>query len=639
MKALILMVLAAVNVNVICAGTSNTTDKELSAEAKLVSATLFLNGVQLQNEATAALATGKTLVKVKNVSAYADEKSFQVSGQGQFTILSVNYKSSPVKPEDTDDYKKLKKELDDADKNIGEEETWIAILQKKEEFYNANMHVTGTTQAITVDQLKALGDTYSKTIETIRFSIIDRQKKIDDMQKARKELNDKLNLLRSGQSASMGEVWILVSAANALNARFYISYFTYNAGWYPSYDLRVNKLSEPIGLTYKANIYQNTGLDWKNIKLKCSNATPYQQGNMPVLQPYYLYFGNYGTTSTAGAYNPGISQVTGLVRDQSTGEALPFVQVRVKGTNFGTTTDIDGKFKLNIPAGATTLEFSYVGYDLYEASVSAAYMNIGLRTGATDLQEVTITSKEVQSLAGVVYGKYDEKNKRGGRYRGSAYVDGDNAYIPRVQTVSAATSVDFEISEPYSVKSDGAVITVDIRQSDMAAIYEYHATPKLEQSAFLIARVVNWEKYNLLPGEANIYIENMFVGKSTIGVNEVDDTLSISLGRDKNMVVKREKVKDYTLKRFLGSTTTVTRAWKISVKNNKSAACPVYITDQLPFSENKDISVEKLDVSGARENTQNGLLEWKLDLQPNETKELNLKYAVKYPKNNTLIVE
>lgn len=630
------------NVSAINAAVCRATDKELPAEAKLVSATLFLNGVQLQSEATAALAPGKTLVKIKGISAYADGNSFQVSGQGQFTILSVNYNSSPQKPEDTDEYKKLKKELDDADKNINDERTWISILQKKEEFYNANVHVTGTNQVITVDQLKALGDTYSKTIETIRFSIIERQKKIEGMEDARKELGNKLNLLRAGQSASMGEVWVLVSTASALNARFYVSYFTYNAGWYPSYDLRVNKLSEPMGLTYKANIYQNTGLDWKNIKLRCSNATPYQQGNMPALQPYYLYLGNYySTPHTGGQYNPAISQVTGLVRDQSTGEALPFVQVHVRGTNYGTTTDVDGKFKLNIPAGSTTLEFSYVGYELYETPVNATYMNVNMRTSRVELQEVTIVAQDIQAMQGVVAGKYEEKSKRGARggRASAAYQDAGNAYIPGVQTVSAATSIDFEIAEPYSIRSDGAVITVDIQQTDMPAIYEYHATPKLEQAAFLIARVVNWEKYNLLSGEANLYIENTFVGKSTIGVNDIEDTLNISLGRDKNMIVKREKVKDYMQKRFLGSTTTVTRAWKISVKNNKGAACPVYITDQLPFSENKDISVEKIDISGARENTQNGLLEWKLDIQPGETKELNLKYAVKYPKNSVLIVE
>lgn len=628
------------------AGVQAVPDKELSADAKLVSATLFFNGVQLQNETSAALGQGKTLLKIRNISSYADEKSLQVSGQGAFTILSVNYKSAPVKPEDSDEYKKLKKEVDESDKKINEEKTWIDILQKREAFYDANMKVTSANQLITVDQLKALGETYSKNIETIRFSIIERLRKIEDLGEERKKLNEKLNLLSTEQASASGEIWVLVSTASAMNAKFFISYFTYNAGWYPSYDLRVNKLSEPMSLTYKANIYQNSGLDWKNIKIKCSNATPYQQGNLPDLDPYYLYFGNTYQAPVKNAFN--VSQASGVVRDANTGEALPFVSVQVKGTNYGTTTDLDGKFKLNMPAGSYMLEFKYVGYDAYEVAASGSYMTIDMRSSQVQLEEVVVAA-DVQKLDpvaisripgvsnGIFYNKKSRKasaayaNVRGGR--------SDGAYIPEVKAVSAATSVDFDIAEPYSVKSDGAVIVVDIQQLDVPANYEYHSTPKIEPSAFLIARIPAWEKYNLLTGEANLYIENTFVGKSNIDVSQLDDTLSISLGRDKNVIVKREKVKDFTQRRFLGASTTVTRAWKISVKSNKSTPCQVYITDQVPISENKDISIEKLDISGAKENAETGLLEWKLDLQPNETKELNLKYAVKYPKNNTLIVE
>lgn len=617
-------------------------DKELPADAKLVSATLFFNGVQLQNEASASLGTGKTLLKIRNISSYADEKSLQVSGQGSFTILSVNYKSAPVKPEDSDEYKKLKKEIDESDKKINEEKTWIEILQKREAFYDANMKVTSANQLITVDQLKALGETYSKNIETIRFSIIEKLKKIEDLGEERRKLNEKLNLLSTEQASASGEIWVLVSATSAQNAKFFISYFTYNAGWYPSYDLRVNKLNEPMSLTYKANIYQNSGLDWKNIKIKCSNATPYQQGNLPDLEPYYLYFGNTYQVPARNVAN-NVSQANGVVRDANTGEALPFVSVQVKGTNYGTTTDLDGKFKLNIPAGSSMLEFKYVGYDAYEVAASGSYMTIDMRASQAQLEEVVIVSKRadlngfLQSTPGVVAGRKNRKAAAYSNTRGSRAEDG--AFIPEVKAVSAATSVDFDIAEPYSVKSDGAVIVVDIQELDVPAIYEYHSAPKIEPSAFLIARIPAWEKYNLLAGDANLYIENTFVGKSTIDVSELDDTLDISLGRDKNVIVKREKVKDFTQRRFLGTNTTITRAWKISVKSNKSTPCQVYITDQLPISENKDISIEKLDISGAKENTQTGLLEWKLDLQPNETKELNLKYAVKYPKNNNLIVE
>jgi len=624
-----------------------TSDKELVAEARLVSATLFYTGVQLQNEASVAVASGKSLIKLKNISAYADEKSVQVSGDGAFTILSVNYKANPNKAEDAEEFKKIEKGIDDLDRQIREERTWIEILQKKEAFYNANLSVTGKDQIITVDQLKALGENYTKTIETIRFSIMDRLKKIDDLEEQRRKQNDKLNQLRSGQSGAGAEVWILVSSANALTAKFNISYFTYNAGWFPSYDLRVNKLNEPMDFVYKANIYQNTGLDWKNVKIRCSNATPYQQGNAPVLQPYYLYYGNYPSNNNANQPR-NITQVTGVLRDSETGEALPFANIVVKGTNIGTTTDLNGEFRLNVPAGSNIIEVTFIGYERQEYSVSGGHMSLSLRPMHNELNEVVITGGQpaqmdgvsVQRMASLTPGVSGREYAKKLSLRG-ARADADyKTKIVNVTTQSAATSVEFEIAEPYNLKSDGQTMTVDIKQAGIPTIFEYHGSPKLEASAFLIARIPGWEKFSLLSGEANLYIENTYVGKSYLNAEQVSDTLDISLGRDKNVVVKREKVKDFTEKQFLGSNKTVTRGWKITVKNNKSSACQIFINDQVPYTENKDISVDVVEITGnLKPNPANGLVRWKLELQPNEAKELNLKYAVKYPKNATLFVD
>ncbi|MCD6067883.1 MAG: hypothetical protein K0S33_2709 [Bacteroidetes bacterium] len=625
-------------------------NKEISTEAKILSATLFFSGVQLQNECSAGItATGKTLVKIKNISSYADEKSVQVSGEGKFTILSVNYKSSTGKPEDTEAYKKMEKESKAIEDKIKEEKTWIQILHQRESFYDANVSVTGKSQVISIEQLKALGDMYAKNIETIKFAITEKAKKIDDLEEELKKANEKLNDFKNAQLTSGGEIWVLLSTTAPLTAKFHISYFTYNAGWYPSYDIRVNKLNEPMSFIYKANIYQNSGLDWKNISIKCSNATPFQQGDMPQLNPYYL---NYGSSYEPTAAVTAVKQVSGMVRDERTSEALPGATVLVKGTNFGTVTGSDGQFRLNVPAGESKLEFHYVGYVSTDRNVMDSYMDITLQPLRVDVDkevlypDITVAGNthEVTRLIKQVPGVTDSKKmffsgkRKSSGYTNPRFLDDGESDIPEVATQVAATSIDFEIKEPYTVKSDGAIMTVDIKEGEVVASFEYHTTPKLEASAFLIARIPDWEKYNLLEGDANLYIENTFVGKSTLDISQMKDTLSISLGRDKNVVIKREKIKETTQKQLLGSNRIVTRSWKISARSNKNTAIQLYIHDQLPVSENKDITVEKIDISGAKENTEKGNLEWKLELQPNETKEVSLKYSVKYPKNSVIEV-
>src|SRR5690554_3651924 len=117
---------------------------------------------------------------------------------------------------------------------------------------------------------------------------------------------------------------------------------------------------------------------------------------------------------------------------------------------------------------------------------------------------------------------------------------------------------------------------------DLPAFYQYYCVPKIDKDAFLIANIVDWEKYNLLEGEANVFFEDTYVGKTLMDVRYASDTLEISLGRDKKVSVNREKIKDYTAKQFIGNKKEETRAWKTTVKNNKNQAINMIILDQVP---------------------------------------------------------
>lgn len=81
---------------------------------------------------------------------------------------------------------------------------------------------------------------------------------------------------------------------------------------------------------------------------------------------------------------------------------------------------------------------------------------------------------------------------------------------------------------------------------ELPASFEYQSVPKLDPTAFLVAQVRDWQKYDLLEGEANLYFENTFVGKSMLNLLSASDTLNLSLGRDLGIVVKREKRKEFT---------------------------------------------------------------------------------------------
>jgi uncharacterized protein (TIGR02231 family) len=201
-----------------------------------------------------------------------------------------------------------------------------------------------------------------------------------------------------------------------------------------------------------------------------------------------------------------------------------------------------------------------------------------------------------------------------------------------VTTVQTSLNVEFDISIPQTVVSSAKPTVVDVQSNSVNAQYEYAVAPKLDVDAFLLAKVTGWEDLNLLPGEANIFFEGTFVGKTFIDPNSIRDTLSVSMGRDKRIVVKREKVKGLSSRNVIGANERQTSAWEITVRNTKSEPVKIVVEDQIPVSRNNQIEVTMQDNGGAKYSSYDGKLTWALNLKPTENKKLTYKFEVKYPK-------
>jgi uncharacterized protein (TIGR02231 family) len=202
----------------------------------------------------------------------------------------------------------------------------------------------------------------------------------------------------------------------------------------------------------------------------------------------------------------------------------------------------------------------------------------------------------------------------------------------------ATTTIQYLISTPYSIISNGKNHKVDIAQHEVAATYQYKAVPKLDPTAFLVAQITDWEKFNLLAGEANIFFEDAFVGNSFIDPAAANDTMDISLGRDKNIVITRTKANEQSKKMILGSDKSIEITWEIKVKNNKGKAITIEIKDQIPVSVNKDIEVSS-EVNDAQLNAETGIITKEFTVNPSEEKVLRFTYKVKYPKKYNVIFE
>jgi uncharacterized protein (TIGR02231 family) len=201
------------------------------------------------------------------------------------------------------------------------------------------------------------------------------------------------------------------------------------------------------------------------------------------------------------------------------------------------------------------------------------------------------------------------------------------------QVLESTVSNQFVISMPYTVKSDGKPYVVDIQKHDLPVVFNYMSVPKIDTDAFLLARISGWESLKLLPGEANVYFEGTFVGNSYIETNSTEDTLNISMGRDKSIIIQREKIDEYCKNTVVGGNKRSTRGYEITVKNMKSKPVTIEIKDQIPLSTFKEVVVEVQESKGAVYNDKTGELKWLLTLQPGESKTISFRFQVRYPKD------
>lgn len=415
---------------------------------------------------------------------------------------------------------------------------------------------------------------------------------------------------------------IICAECASVRGQFQLTYLVANAGWFPRYDVRVETIKQPIELTYKAEVYQNTGVDWKQVKLRFSNADPNKSGVLPELNPWNL---NYARNTIVERSAYGLSgHVKGVVTDEN-GVPLSGVTVMVKGSTIATATDSRGSYSITLPNKATQLIFSYVGMNTTEMAINKPEINVRLSSNNTALSEVVVTGYS-SARAGIdnEYDNFKEKRK---------------TETITTLVVENETTVEMEVEMPYSLASNGDKIQVDLKTYQVNALYEYYAIPKLDKDAFLVARVTDWGKYNLLEGEANLYFEDAYVGRTILDARALQDTLDISLGRDKSLVLGREKVEEFSKTRTIGSNTVDTRGFKIVVRNKKSQPVKVTLFDQVPLSVVSDISVNTIELSKGILDEKTGKVSWELWLEPQQQTALLLQYEVKYPKKERVILE
>ncbi len=197
-------------------------------------------------------------------------------------------------------------------------------------------------------------------------------------------------------------------------------------------------------------------------------------------------------------------------------------------------------------------------------------------------------------------------------------------------------SSEFTIKDVTTILSDGVAQILDVNTFEFPADYQYYSVPKIDNNVYLMAKITNWESMNLIEGVANVYINNVYVGKSAMDFKTANDTLELFLGVDTKVIVNRVKKKDDGSQKTIGLNRRESFIYSIGVRNTNNVPINIEVIDQVPIAQESDIEVNVNEISGATHDLQSGKLIWHLTIPPSDTKKLLLDFSVKYPKNKNV---
>lgn len=564
MKKLILTLAIVTNLVTI----SKAANGENQVKSKPEKVTVYINGAQVYRNAELTLQPGQNHIIFEGLEAYIDQTSIQAGGKGNYIITDVQYQVynpelQTIRNAGDTKYNKLLRQLNDSIENMyfDFKELTIkkeALTLEKSVLLN-NCLYKGESKKDSLELLKNGLVFLREKLANINIELlkIDKQESVLNKKKEKienriNEINNELSQMNMPVDVQKTDYRIVVDviADAATPAIINVNYYVNGANWTPIYDLRTDGVESSIKLTYKALVKQNTGADWKDVRLTLSTGNPKQSFNIPNMSVWYL-----GATADN-------NKNKGYKKDRAQTDEMKSLTY-----NNGPTTTSNGST-----------------YDAETLMLDANYS-----------MEYTVMNDNI-------------------------------------------VQADFEIKLPYTIPSDNKAHIVSVMSKELPTKYVYKAIPKLDMNAYLTARVTGWEDMNLLPGQATLFFAGTYVGQTYLNSMEISDTLDLTLGQDKSIVIKREKQKDKIKEKMLDNDKLYTFAYEINIKNGNQKNIEIEIQDQLPLSSNKQVVIEKENISNASYDENNGFLIWKQNIKAKDSKKISFSYTIKAPKEIQIAV-
>ncbi|MFA9290597.1 MAG: DUF4139 domain-containing protein [Solirubrobacteraceae bacterium] len=219
-----------------------------------------------------------------------------------------------------------------------------------------------------------------------------------------------------------------------------------------------------------------------------------------------------------------------------------------------------------------------------------------------------------------------------------AYADmATGATAPTANYIDEANFFEYKLNQPYSISTGSNNIEISFNEEKVPSTYLYKTIPFADSAAFLIAKIENWQKLNLINGEASVFFNNSYVGKIFIDAKNMSSESEIPLGKDDRIqVVRKNLLGNKKSAGFTGNKTLIEYNWEIKIINQRAKSINIEIVDRVPLSKDGEIDVAFKAPADALYEVETGKLTWTKLIEPSKSMVLNNKYEIKYPINKKL---
>lgn len=585
-------------------------------DSKISEVTVYRKGAQIKREFTVGLVKGKSVLHIQGIESNINKQSIQILLSGNALIESIQYE---IQTQEQQDHSETLDQIQVLKDSIGFTQKISSVFAHEKEMMLSNKNINAERTEDFSITLNNTASVFRDRLLKVEQGLFENELKIRNWKKEINDLQDIVNVLKEDKIKK--QIILSMYSEEEYQENISIQFLISEASWEPFYDVKVKNDIKSIELLQRAKVRQNTGIDWENIPLTLTTSNPFISNRKPKLGPYFLAYNNYYNNSQFRQRAKPTSFISGIVTDFN-GEPLIGASILIKGSTLGTITDVQGKFTLEADYDLHQIVVSYTGFRSITLPVSSNNMQITLAEGEF-LDEVVVTG-----LASGI----------GGSQHGAKRQEVKQKPMP-VEITESEISTSFIINHPVSVQSASEDYSVLIARHSIDANFHYTAVPKLSSYAYLQADLVGWEDLELLSGKGSIYFNDRYEGKTHFAFQGISDTISLSIGRDEDIEIKRQLVREYSKDKFFGKQVKKTRKWKTTILNSKNHEIRLVVEDHYPVSKEGSIKVKVKNNKIQFKELENGLLHQDLTLIPKGEYTYEVEYEVTHNKYSQLFVE